>query len=101
MSSDLPEPALQPHRETAPLWWLPTIAIAVLVLVFSTFVVEFVFSAVRMAMSAGRPTPPPDQLSLVFRTAVSLILQITLLMMVVRLSGYRIGEYFKLRLPRI
>jgi tetratricopeptide (TPR) repeat protein len=101
MSSDLPEPALQPPGETAPLWWLPTIAIAVLVLVFSTFVVEFVFSAVRMAMSAGRPTPPPDQLSLVFRTALSLILQITLLMMVVWLSGYRIGEYFKLRLPRI
>ena len=83
------------------MWWLPTIAIAVAVLVFSSFVVEFVYSFVRAFTSPGQPITRPDQLALVFRTTVSLILQISILMMVVQLNGYRIGEYFRLRLPRL
>jgi tetratricopeptide (TPR) repeat protein len=101
MSSDLPAPALQPSRETAPLRWLPTIAIAVAVLAFSTFVVGFVVSFARAVTAPGQPIAQPDQLALLFRTTVSLILQISILMMVVQLNDYRIGEYFRLRLPRI
>jgi tetratricopeptide (TPR) repeat protein/membrane protease YdiL (CAAX protease family) len=101
MSTDLPDPAPQPHGEAAPLWWLPTIAIAVLVPVFSNFVVGFVVAFVRAVSAPGQPITRPDQLSLVFHTTVSLILQITILTMVVQLNGYRIGEYFRLRLPRI
>lgn len=83
------------------MWWLPTIAIAVLALVFSTFIVEVVFSIVRAAGSGGHALPRPGRLSLVFRTAVALILQIAVLTTVVRLYGYRVADYFALRLPRM
>ena len=101
MSTDLPDPAPQPHGEVAPLWWLPTVAIAALVLVFSNFVVGFVVAFARAVTSPGQPIARPDQLLLVFHTTASLILQILILMMVVQLNGYRIGEYFRLRLPRM
>jgi tetratricopeptide (TPR) repeat protein len=99
-ASALPAPAFA-SGEVAPLRWLPTIAIVLLVLFFSSFFVEFVFSFARAVSSAGQPAAAPSRLSLVFRTSGSLILQIMILAMIVRLNGYPIAEYFRLRIPRL
>jgi tetratricopeptide (TPR) repeat protein/membrane protease YdiL (CAAX protease family) len=100
VSADLSGVVAQGRREASALSWLATVGTVLLVVLFSTFIVELAFQAGRDVYLGGRPGTPPGYLSLIFRTTVSLILQVTILIMVVRISGYRVEEYFRLRLPR-
>jgi tetratricopeptide (TPR) repeat protein/membrane protease YdiL (CAAX protease family) len=90
----------QTRRDASALSWLATVGTVLLVVFLSTLIVEIVFHAGRAIYLAGRPGTPPGYLSLIFRTTVSLILQATILIVVVRINGYRIEDYFGLRLPR-
>ena len=101
MSTDQCELITEERRQAPTLSWLTTLGIALLVLVFSTVVVEIVFYAGRLAYSGGQPPGPAGALSLVFRTTASLILQMTILTSIIRMYGHRIAKYFDLRLPRI
>jgi tetratricopeptide (TPR) repeat protein/membrane protease YdiL (CAAX protease family) len=72
---------------------------AVLALVFSTVVVGFANGFIHAIISHGQPLTQSDRLPVIFGAAVSLILQVTILMKIVQVSGYRVAEYFRLHLP--
>jgi membrane protease YdiL (CAAX protease family) len=79
--------------------WPTTIVAVIATALLSSYLVEFVYFAMQMA--SGRPETGPEELSFTFRLAVALLLQTSILAIVVRINGYRLTEYFGIRIPRM
>lgn len=94
MSSNFASHVQHTVKHPLPLSWVTTVAAVTGALFLSSYLVEFCFYAVRVAHQSGEQATESDALSLDFRVAASLILQMIALSVIACINGYRLVEYF-------